>query len=154
MSKLSELIAALCPDGVSFKPLWELTAWDKRFNGIDRSMQKVVIPYKYYLSTEFNDVEQENGDVLYIPTGTTSQKRYTTEELAGDYLAEGEIVCIPWGGTPNVKYHKGKFVTGDNRIATSLNVDVLDNKFLYYWMQSQIEVIASFYRGLAFSILR
>ena len=147
MSKLEELIKEFCPNGVEYKPLWSLTAWDKRFNGIDRSMQKKVVSYKYYLSSEFNEVERKDGDILYIPTGITNEKRYTTEELAGEYLAEGEIVCIPWGGTPNVKYHKGKFVTGDNRIATSLDTNILNNKYLYYWMQSKIDLIASFYRG-------
>ena len=146
-SKLEELIKEFCSNGVEYKPLWSLTAWDKRFSGIDRSMQKKVVSYKYYLSSEFNEVERKDGDILYIPTGITNEKRYTTEELAGEYLAEGEIVCIPWGGTPNVKYHKGKFVTGDNRIATSLDTNILDNKYLYYWMQSKIDLIASFYRG-------
>jgi len=147
MTKLEELIKEFCPNGVEYKPLWSLTAWDKRFNGIDRFMQKKIVSYKYYLSSEFNEVERKDGDILYIPTGITNEKRYTTEELAGEYLAEGEIVCIPWGGTPNVKYHKGKFVTGDNRIATSLDPEILDNRYLFYWMQSKIDLIASFYRG-------
>lgn len=67
--------------------------------------------------------------------------------MAGDYLFEGEIVCIPWGGTPNVKYHNGKFITSDNRIATSLNKDVLNNKFLYYYLNSKTKDIEKFYRG-------
>ena len=147
MSKLDKLIEKLCPEGVEFKPMWSLTAWDKKFNGIDRNMQKKVVPYHYFLAAEFDQIEREDGDIFYISTGITGKDRFTTEELAGDNLAEGEVVCIPWGGTPNVKYYKGKFVTGDNRIATSLDPTVLDNKYLYYWMQSQIELIGSFYRG-------
>ena len=139
MSKLDKLIEKLCPEGVEFKPMWSLTAWDKKFNGIDRNMQKKVVPYHYFLAAEFDQIEREDGDIFYISTGITGKDRFTTEELAGDNLAEGEVVCIPWGGTPNVKYYKGKFVTGDNRIATSLDPTVLDNKYLYYWMQSQIE---------------
>lgn len=147
MPKLDYLIEKLCPNGVEFEPLWSLTAWDKRFNGIDKDKQKKVISYKYYLSTDFDKVEREKGDIKYISTGISGKDRYTTEELAKDYIAEGEIVCIPWGGTPNIKYHKGKFVTGDNRIATSLDTNTLDNKFLYYWMQSNIGIISTFYRG-------
>ena len=147
MGKIDELINKLCPNGVEFQPLWKLTAWDKRFNGVEKDKQKKVISYKYYLSTDFDKVERENGNIKYISTGITNKDRFTTEELAKEYLAEGEIVCIPWGGTPNVKYHKGKFVTGDNRIATSLDVDKLNNKYLYYWMQSKIDIISSFYRG-------
>ena len=147
MSKLDYLIEKLCPNGVKYKPLWSLTAWDKRFYGIGKEKQKKVISYKYYLSSDFDKVERENGNIKYISTGISGEDRYTTEELAGDYLSEGEIVCIPWGGTANVKYFKGKFVTGDNRIATSLDIKVLNNKFLYYWMESKIKEIASYYRG-------
>ena len=144
MQKIHNLIEKLCPNGVEYKPIWSLTAWDKKFNGVDKEKQKNVISYKYYLSTDFAKVERKNGNIKYISTGISGDDRYTTEELAGDYLAEGEVVCIPWGGTPNVK---GKFVTGDNRIATSLDTNILSNKFLYYWMQSKINVISKFYRG-------
>lgn len=147
MNRIDELIKKLCPNGVEYRPIWSLTAWDKKFNGVDKEKQKNVISYKYYLSTDFAKVEKKNGNIKYISTGISGDDRYTTEELAGDYLAEGEIVCIPGGGTPNVKYHKGKFVTGDNRIATSLDINILSNKFLYYWMQSKINVISKFYRG-------
>lgn len=147
MSKIEELIEKLCPNGVEYKPLWELTAWDKKFKGVEKEKQKKVISYKYYLSTDFAKVESANGNIKYISTGISGDTRYTTEELAGAYLAEGEVVCIPWGGTPNVKYHKGKFVTGDNRIATSLDINTLNNKFLYYWMQSKLNIISKFYRG-------
>lgn len=147
MNRIDELIKKLCPNGVEYRPIWSLTAWDKKFNGVDKEKQKKVISYKYYLSTDFTKVEKKNGNIKYISTGISGDDRYTTEELAGDYIADGEVVCIPWGGTPNVKYHKGKFVTGDNRIATSLNVNTLSNKFLYYWMQSKINVISKFYRG-------
>lgn len=147
MNRIDELIKKLCPNGVEYRPIWSLTAWDKKFNGVDKEKQKKVISYKYYLSTDFTKVEKENGNIKYISTGISGDDRYTTEELAGDYIADGEVVCIPWGGTPNIKYHKGKFVTGDNRIATSLDVNILSNKFLYYWMQSKINVISKFYRG-------
>lgn len=147
MSGLEELIQKLCPNGVEFVPLWSVTAWDKRFSGVNRSMQSKIVPHKYYLSAEFDKVERSFGDVLYLPTGVTQQKRYTTTELAGEYLSEGEIVCIPWGGTPNVKYYKGKYVTGDNRIATSLDTNKLSNKYLYYVLQNSIDLISSFYRG-------
>ena len=33
MSKLQELINKLCPNGVEYRFLWEVTIWDKKFNG-------------------------------------------------------------------------------------------------------------------------
>ena len=49
MSKLEELIQQYCPDGVEYRPLWSLTAWDKKFNGIeDKSKQDKEYNWKTY----------------------------------------------------------------------------------------------------------
>lgn len=147
MSKLQELINKLCPNGVEFKPIWSLTTWDKKFKGVDRKMQPNVISYPYVLANVFDDIEETNGDVKLLTTGIGGAERWTTEEKAGANLFEGEIIAIPWGGTPNVKYYNGKFVTADNRIATSNDTTVLHNKFLYYWLNNNIDLIAKTYRG-------
>ena len=134
---------------VEWKKMWELTAWDKKFQGVEKSMQSKIIPYTYLLAKDLFALAVPNGNIKLLSTGV--QEGWTTEELAGDYLSEGEVVTIPWGKSPGaqnpVKYYKGKFVTGDNRIATSLDTNVLNNKFLYYWMYSNSDVIETFYRG-------
>lgn len=149
MSKLDELIKEYCPDGVEYKPLWEVTIWDKKFNAVDKSKQKKVYNYPYLLAKDLFSIEIPDGDVFLLSTG--EQTGWTTEELAGDNMREGEIVTIPWGKSRAVvdciKYYKGKFVTADNRIMTSSNIDVLSNKYLYYWIMTQGELIDSFYRG-------
>lgn len=147
MSKLQELIQRLCPDGVEYRPLWILTIWDKKFNGVNRSMQPKIISYPYVLANVFDEIEDERGDVRLLSTGIGGRERWTTEEKAGSNLCEGEIIAIPGGGTPNVKYYKGKFVTADNRIATSSDTAILSNKFLYYWLNNNIDLIAKTYRG-------
>lgn len=48
MSKLDELIKKYCPDGVEYKPLWEVTIWDKKFNAVDKSKQKKYIIIHIY----------------------------------------------------------------------------------------------------------
>ena len=125
-------------------PLWSVTIWDKKFTGIDRSWQVSTKKYKYLLSAEL-DAMNTGGDVFLLYTG--KDEGFTTEELAGDAISEGEVVSIPWGGTPSVKYHKGKFVTGDNRIATSNRPQELLNRYLYYYMKGRLQEIASYYRG-------
>lgn len=145
MSKLEELINTLCPNGVEYKELWELTAWDKKFNAVDKEKQKRILRYHYFLASDLKPLIVEGGNVKILTTNTSNL--YTTEEFACEYLSEGEIVCIPWGGNPNVQYYKGKFITADNRISTSLNTKILDNKFLYYYLQNQLDLIATFYRG-------
>jgi len=149
MGKLDDLITELCPDGVEQKPLWAVTVWDKRFNAVERIKQSTVINYPYLLAAELFALEKNNGNVFLLSTG--EKTGWTTEELAGDYLCIGEVVTIPWGKSRPVKdvikYYNGKFVTADNRIMTSSNTDILLNKYLYYWILSQGEVIDTFYRG-------
>lgn len=147
MKNLETLINELCPDGVEFKPLWQVTAWDKKFNGVEKKWQQKIISYPYVLAKVFDEIEEPSGNVKLLSTGISDKERWTTEEKAGENLSEGEIVAIPWGGTPNVKYYKGKFVTADNRIATSLDCSILNNKFLYYWLNNNIKKLAKLYRG-------
>ena len=145
MSKVEEFLMKYNPEGVDNIPLWELTAWDKKFNAVDKSMQKKVIKYKYYLAKDLDALVDDTGDIRILYTN--EKVAYTSEEKCNGNICEGEIVAIPWGGTPTVKYYNGKFVTGDNRIATSLDTKILNNKYLFYWMISQLGTIADFYRG-------
>lgn len=147
MSKIEQLIKEKCPNGVEYKKIWEVTTWDKKYNSTEKYMQPQIHKYKYLLANQINDILVENGDIFVLETGINVEKKYTTEKLAKDYLCEGEIVAIPWGGTPNVKYYNGKFVTGDNRIAISNDTNVLLNKFLYYFLDNKIKTIGKFYRG-------
>lgn len=130
---------------VEWKKIWEVTTWDKKFSGVDRRMQPKVIKYHYYLANELSELECENGDIKILYT--TLKDAYANSNDVEGNIAEGEIVAIPWGGNVNIQYYKGKFVTADNRIATSNDTNYLSNKFLYYWMLSQKEEIAKMYRG-------
>ena len=127
------------------RELWELTIWDKKFNEVEVYKQPKVIKYPYVLADVFNQIEDPNGDVRLLSTGT--YVGYTTKEKAGANLCYGEVVAIPWGGVANVKYYCGYFVTADNRIATSNNRNILSNRYLHWWMESNISKIQNTYRG-------
>ena len=127
------------------RELWSLTIWDKKFNEVESEKQPKIIKYPYVLADVFKQIEDNSGSVLLLSTG--SYIGYTTEEKAGANLCEGEIVAIPWGGVANVKYYKGKFVTADNRIATSNDLRILSNKHIALWLQSHIKQLDSLYRG-------
>ena len=149
MPKLDELIRDLCPDEVESVPLWSVTIWDKKFSSVDRKKQPKIINYSYLLASDLFALQVDGGDVFLLSTG--EQTGWTTKELAGENLREGEVVTIPWGKsrpvTDCIKYYKGKFVTADNRIMTSNDTKKLSNKYLYYWIMSQGRVIDTFYRG-------
>lgn len=134
---------------VKWKKLWEVTIWDKKFNSVQKGKQTKVISHKYLLAAELFELEDSEGNVFLLSTGEKSG--FTTIEKAGDYLREGEIVSIPWGKSRPVidvlKYYKGLYITADNRIATSIDTEILLNKYLFYWLQTQADLIDSFYRG-------
>lgn len=145
MGKIDELINRLAHTKIQTVPLWSVTAWDKKFNAVDKAMQKKIVRYKYLLAKDLEKLVVPNGTIRILYT--TKDVAYTTEKLASGYISEGEVVAIPWGGNPTVKYYNGKFVTGDNRIVTALDKTTLDNKYLFYWMDGETKTLASFYRG-------
>lgn len=130
---------------VEWKKMWEVTTWDKKFSGVEKTMQPKVIKYHYYLANELTELERQEGDIRILYT--TDKVAYANSADVEDNISEGEVVAIPWGGNVTIKYFKGKFVTADNRIATSNDKEILSNKFLYYWMESQKDEIGKFYRG-------
>lgn len=142
MGKIDELLKN---EKVEWKKLWEVTIWDKNFNGVEKFKQNKTIKYHYYLSWELKDLSSENGMIKILTTNKTNL--YANEENVKNNISDNEIVCIPWGGNPIVQYYKGKFITGDNRIATSFDKEKLNNKFLYYTLSNKIDSISSFYRG-------
>ena len=146
MSKIDELIKEKCPNGVEYRPLWELTTWDKKFNAVDNSKQPKVLKYYYYLANDLKPLVKDDGNIKILTTNES--ELFTTEDLVKPgTIAEQEIVAIPWGGNPVVQYYKGKFVTADNRIAISNDTSILDTKFLYYVLINKLDEISSFYRG-------
>lgn len=145
MSQLGYMEKLLDGVEVEWKELWQVTIWDKKFNAVERDKQPRVIKYHYFLAKDLKSLVLETGNVKLLTTNLSNL--WTSEELAGEKVSEGEVIAIPWGGNPVVQYYKGKFLTTDNRIATSADTDLLNNKFLYYYLLSQIDLISSFYRG-------
>ena len=145
MSKLSYLEKLLDGVEVEWKALWEVTVWDKKFNAVDRHKQKKINKHHYFLAKEINELVVSNGTVKLLTTNVSN--KYTSEELAGDKIKSGEIIAIPWGGDAIVQYYKGKYLTSDNRIATSSDPDLLSNKYLYYFLLNNLNELSSYYRG-------
>jgi type I restriction enzyme S subunit len=111
---------------VEWKAIWEVTTWDKKFNAVENYKQPKTIKYHHLLSNEIKPLILEEGNVKLLTTNETDL--WTSEELAGSKVSDAEIIAIPWGGNPIVQYYKGKFLTGDNRIAVSNNSKYLETK--------------------------
>jgi type I restriction enzyme S subunit len=139
------MISTLCPDGVQYRPLWEVTYWDKRFNEVENFKQPKIMKYKYLLAAELKGLASNSGEIKLLTTNKSDL--WTTSEITPFEAEEGEIVAIPWGGNPIVQYYKGKFLTADNRIAVARNPEELNVKFLYFVLSERMNEISEFYRG-------
>ena len=142
MNKILEMIKN---EKVEWKKLWEVTSWDKKFNGVEKSKQQKVDKYHYYLASELKALSSNDGNIKILTTNITDM--YANEDDVSNNISSGEIVCIPWGGNPVVQYFNGKFITGDNRIARSIDTNILLNKYLYYFLLENIYLIEKLYRG-------
>lgn len=145
MSKLDQLINELCPEGVALKKMWEVTIWDKKFSGVKKEQQKETRKYKYFLAKELEELYSKNGNIKVLTT--YKSELFVDEKEVVDVIVDDEIICIPWGGNPIVQYYNGKFITSDNRIAVAKDKQQINIKYLYYFMENNMDKIGSFYRG-------
>ena len=144
-SKIEKLIAELCPNGVEFRELWKITNWDKKFSGIDKTKQKKVLSFKHIPAKKLKELVVENGDIKLLSTGKF--QGYTTEELAQEFINEGEVITIPTGGSANIKYHNGKFVDSGNLLCSVSDKNILCLKYLYYYFLEINEKIENLFQG-------
>lgn len=145
MNKIEEMIKKLCPNGVEYKALWEITYWDKKFKGIEREKQTKVLKFKHILAAQLKALEDKNGDVKLLATGYYDG--FTTSEKASEFINEGEVITIPSGGYANIKYYSGKFVDSGNILASSIDCKKYNLKYIYHILLKKNEYIQSLYRG-------
>ena len=130
---------------VEKKKIYDLTIWDKKFNGVEKWKQPSINKHHYYLAKALKPLIVDNGDIKILTTSPSDL--HTTRELAGNNIKSGEIISIPWGGNAIVQYYNGDYVTSDNRIATVKDSSKLNCKYLYYVLKSREKELASYYRG-------
>ena len=61
---------------VEWKKIWEVTIWDKRFQGVDKSMQAKIKQYPYLLAKDLFALARPYGDIKLLSTGV--QEGWTT----------------------------------------------------------------------------
>lgn len=142
MSKLEELINKLCPNGVEFKKLIEITTWDKKFNGIDNSYKKI---FKHISAEQLKKFNSDSGNIKLLSTGIFDG--YAEEEKCKEFINEGDVLTLPSGGTANIKYFSGKFLDSGNIIAITRDEKKYNIKYIYYNLINIQSLIQSFYRG-------
>lgn len=122
MSRIDEMIARLCPDGVEYRKLKELCRIEKGKTPIQKA-----IPGDY-------------------PLVVTAEERSSSVE----YQLDGEAVCIPLVSSAGhgratlkaVHYQSGKFALGNILAAVLPNdSEVLSAKFLYHYLMAKKDIL-------------
>ncbi len=131
-------------EGWTYKKLGEVVTFDKRFKGVDRSEQRQVVSFSHVSAEELKLMAIEEGNVKLLATGLF--EGYTSEEIAGDNLCEGEVITIPTGGNANIKYYQGKFVDSGNILAIAKNANTY-LKFVWYYLLYKNAFLESCYKG-------
>ncbi len=144
MSKIDELLLKYCPNGVVFKPLWSLVYFDKRFNGVDKKKQPKVLAFEHVSAEKLKSLNS-GGNVRLLSTGKFDG--FTSVDLAGESLNEGEVISIPSGGAANIKYFDGLFVDGGNILCSTRDKEVVLLKYIYHFLLKNNDFIQSCFRG-------
>lgn len=141
---IKELLGFLQCEKVEFKPLYELTFWDKKFAAVDKAWQPKTLEFTHILAKDLQNLIVPNGDIKLLSTGKFDD--YTDIKTAQNLINEGEVLAIPSGGEANLKYYKGKFVDSGNILATARdNTNSL--KFIYYYLLTRQKDLDSSFRG-------
>lgn len=148
MSKIDDLIAKYCPNGVEYKKLCEMTFWDKKFNGSNSEIQPKIVSFKHIPAADLKNIPQTPmGTIRLLSTGNFSGT--TSTELVEDknIINNGEIISIPSGGAATIKYYKGDFIDSGNILAVSADVKVFNLKYIYHCLLNIQETLNSLFRG-------
>jgi len=147
MGKLDRLIEELCPDGVEYVKLSEVTIWDKKFNGTTKQEQPKTTTFKHVSAKKLRELANDKGTIKLLSTGDFCG--YALPEDVINIINKGEIITIPSGGTANIKYHNGEFVDSGNLLAVSSDLSKYSLKYIWYYLLENNFIIQRMFRGSA-----
>ncbi|MGC7170152.1 restriction endonuclease subunit S [Metamycoplasma hominis] len=131
---------------VEYKRLWEIVDFDKKFKGVDKNKQQNILSFKHVSANELKLYKkEETGNVKLLSTG--QYDGFTSYVENDKNINYGEIISIPSGGAPLIKYYKGYFIDSLNILLSSKDAKKYSLKFLYYFLIANKENIEQNFRG-------
>lgn len=122
MSKLTELIEELCPDGVEYRPLGEL---GKRNKGM-------VIT-----ASRMKELHHEGGEVRIFAGGYTIAD-VDRDDLPGEAVIDVPSIIVKSRGNIGFEYHTRPFTHKNELWSYTLDDPDVDQKFIFYYLQSRV----------------
>lgn len=148
MSRIDDLIAKYCPNGVEYKKLYEITFWDRNFKGTDKIIQPEIVTFKHVTAEYLRNIQQcPNGTITLLSTGNFSGKTDLSVVEDETIVNTGEILSIPSGGSATIKYYQGDFIDSGNILAVSSDVKLYSLKYIYHYLLEKKDIVSKFFRG-------
>ena len=122
MNSFEELINKYCPNGVRFYYAKDIVLLNN---------------YKQLGAEELEMLRVDGGDIPLLPS-SRNYDWFTTREVANEYICEGEIFTMGRARNANTKYANGPFVSSNNIIIESANIDLVLTRFLFHFFTSKI----------------
>ncbi|MDE5598505.1 MAG: restriction endonuclease subunit S [Lachnospiraceae bacterium] len=134
MSKLKELIAEFCPNGVEYYPLEEVATIKARIGWQGLTKKEYLAKGEYYLVT---GVDFENGKIAWDSCHFVTEERYTQD--ANIQLRNGDVLVTKDGTLGKVafveKMTKPATLNSGVFVIRPIN-NTLDSRFLYHYLNS------------------
>ena len=131
---------------LEYKKLWELVNFDKKFNNVAKYKQEEILYFVHISAKKLKEYKlNSNGDVKILSTG--NYEGFTNYIQNDSNINYGEIISIPSGGSPILKYYKGYFIDSLNILFSSKNTSKINLKFIYYFLINNIFLIEENFRG-------
>ena len=131
---------------LEYKKLWELVNFDKKFNNIAKYKQEEILYFVHISAKKLKEYKlNSNGDVKILSTG--NYEGFTNYIQNDSNINYGEIISIPSGGSPILKYYKGYFIDSLNILFSSKNRSKINLKYIYYFLINNIFFIEENFRG-------
>lgn len=84
-------------------------------------------------ANSLSELNVGHGDVKLLPS-SKDYDWFSTEELCGNYVCDGEVITLGRARYANIKYWRGKFVSANNVVIETYDSNKLLCKYLYYFL--------------------
>lgn len=122
MNKIEKMVKELCPDGIEWKKLGEVTIKNQFKQLGANELEKLRVDGLTGLGNSIRLLPSSNNDDWW-----------SNENIAKKYICYGEVITLGRARYANLKYHKGYFVSANNNIIETKE-NILTCRFLYHFI--------------------
>lgn len=121
---------------IDYLPLWKLTIWNGKISSVQDFNQNKFLNVKNLPEKEMKKILIKNGDTSVILNGIFQGR--TNDDLANGFIYDGEVIFISKFGKPKINYKNDNFVSVSNWVGASINNELYNLKYIYYYLSINI----------------